>query len=144
MAISLFFYVPGDKALRQVIEDSRKIADRCTNPADRDLILRSASDVESMVNALSELRTQGKVGIMHVIHSLYWLIDGRFFTSPVHHQRWSQGLYSLCRHFQIAHSLKFVHQYHVKKKNIKIKLRYTVIIAVQTHDYIFMRIKKLL
>ena len=51
----------GDKALRQIIEDSRKIADRCTNPADRDLILRSASDVESMVNALSELRTQGKV-----------------------------------------------------------------------------------
>ncbi|RUS74720.1 hypothetical protein EGW08_017516, partial [Elysia chlorotica] len=50
----------GDKALRQIIEDSRKIADRCTNPADRDLILRSASDVESMVNALSELRTQGK------------------------------------------------------------------------------------
>ncbi|GFR80051.1 vinculin [Elysia marginata] len=50
----------GDKALRQIIEDSRKIADRCTNPADRDTILRSASDVESMVNALSELRTQGK------------------------------------------------------------------------------------
>ncbi|CAL1528303.1 unnamed protein product [Lymnaea stagnalis] len=50
----------GDKALRQIIDDSRKIAERCTNPADRDAILRSASDVESMVNALSELRQQGK------------------------------------------------------------------------------------
>ncbi|GFO01226.1 vinculin [Plakobranchus ocellatus] len=50
----------GDKALRQIIEDSRKVADRCANPSDRDLILRSASDVESMVNALSELRQQGK------------------------------------------------------------------------------------
>ncbi|XP_035828646.1 vinculin [Aplysia californica] len=50
----------GDKALRQIIDDSRKIAERCTNPADRDMILRSAGDVESMVNALSELRQQGK------------------------------------------------------------------------------------
>ncbi|XP_059177880.1 vinculin-like [Physella acuta] len=50
----------GDKALRQIIDDSRKVAERCSNPADRDAILRSASDVESMVNALSELRQQGK------------------------------------------------------------------------------------
>lgn len=50
----------GDKALRQIIEDSRKIAERCTNPGERDTILRSASDVESMVNALSELRVQGQ------------------------------------------------------------------------------------
>ena len=56
-----FFLFLGDKALRQIIEDSRKIAERCTNPADRDQILRSASDVESMANALSELRQQGKV-----------------------------------------------------------------------------------
>lgn len=56
-----YLLLSGDKAIRQTIEDSRKIAERCTNPADRDAILRSASDVESMVNALSELRQQGKV-----------------------------------------------------------------------------------
>ncbi|XP_055899269.1 vinculin-like isoform X3 [Biomphalaria glabrata] len=50
----------GDKSLRQIIDDSRRIAERCTNMCDRDAILRSASDVESMVNALSELRQQGK------------------------------------------------------------------------------------
>ncbi|KAH9513752.1 hypothetical protein Btru_042006, partial [Bulinus truncatus] len=50
----------GDKSLRQIIDDSRKIAERCTNIVDRDSILRSASDVESMVNAMSELRQQGK------------------------------------------------------------------------------------
>ncbi|BFZ04162.1 hypothetical protein BsWGS_07200 [Bradybaena similaris] len=50
----------GDKAIRQTIDDARKVAEKCTNPADRDAILRSAGDIESMVNALSELRQQGK------------------------------------------------------------------------------------
>ncbi|CAG5125329.1 unnamed protein product, partial [Candidula unifasciata] len=50
----------GDKAVHQIIEDSRKIAERCANPGDAETILRSASNVESMVNALSELRQQGK------------------------------------------------------------------------------------
>ena len=54
----------GDKALRQIIDDSRKIAERCTNPADRDRIMHTAGDVESMVNALSELRQQGKVSLL--------------------------------------------------------------------------------
>ena len=51
----------GDKALRQVVEDARKIGERCSNPAERDVILKKVGDVESMVNALSELRAQGKV-----------------------------------------------------------------------------------
>ncbi|XP_067655862.1 vinculin-like isoform X6 [Haliotis asinina] len=50
----------GDKALRQILEDSKKIADRCTNPSERDAIQRKISDIESMSNALSELRQQGK------------------------------------------------------------------------------------
>ncbi|XP_021371541.1 vinculin-like isoform X17 [Mizuhopecten yessoensis] len=50
----------GDKSLRQILEDSRRIADRCINPDDRDIILKTAGDMESMTNALSELRQQGK------------------------------------------------------------------------------------
>ncbi|XP_041366234.1 vinculin-like isoform X8 [Gigantopelta aegis] len=50
----------GDKALRQVIEDAKKIGERCSNPGERDAILKKVGDVESMVNALSELRSQGK------------------------------------------------------------------------------------
>jgi vinculin len=50
----------GDKAVHQIIDDSRRIAERCTAPANTEAILRSAGDVESMVNALSELRQQGK------------------------------------------------------------------------------------
>ncbi|XP_071116141.1 vinculin-like isoform X3 [Haliotis cracherodii] len=50
----------GDKALRQILEDSKRIADRCTNPAEREAIQRKISDIESMSNALSELRQQGK------------------------------------------------------------------------------------
>lgn len=51
----------GDKALHQILEEAHKVADRCTNPHDRDLILKCTGDVESMVDALSELRQQGKV-----------------------------------------------------------------------------------
>uniref|UniRef100_A0A0B7APE0 Vinculin n=1 Tax=Arion vulgaris TaxID=1028688 RepID=A0A0B7APE0_9EUPU len=50
----------GDKAVRQIIDDSKKIGERCAHPGDTDTILRSASDVESMVNSLSELKLQGK------------------------------------------------------------------------------------
>ena len=57
---------PGDKALRQIIDESRKIADRCSQPEDRDAILRRAGDVEAMANALSELRQQGKVGLIPI------------------------------------------------------------------------------
>ncbi|XP_060072374.1 vinculin-like isoform X1 [Ylistrum balloti] len=50
----------GDKSLRQILEDSRRVADRCTDPEDRDIILKTVGDMESMTNALSELRQQGK------------------------------------------------------------------------------------
>ncbi|KAK3103120.1 hypothetical protein FSP39_016625 [Pinctada imbricata] len=50
----------GDKALNQILEDARKVAERCTNPEDREQILKTVSDIESMKNALSELRQQGK------------------------------------------------------------------------------------
>jgi len=55
----------GERALRQILEDSRRIADRCVNPEDRDSIARTASNIESMLDALCELRQQGKV--CHVI-----------------------------------------------------------------------------
>lgn len=50
----------GDKALSQILEDARKIAERCTDPSDRDRILKTVGDIESMKNALAELRVQGK------------------------------------------------------------------------------------
>lgn len=50
----------GDKALRQILDDARKIADRCTSRQERDSILKNVGDIESMSNALSELRQQGK------------------------------------------------------------------------------------
>ncbi|XP_052798613.1 vinculin-like isoform X6 [Mya arenaria] len=50
----------GDKSLRQILEDARRIADCCTNQDDRDRILKSVSNLESMSQALSELRAQGK------------------------------------------------------------------------------------
>lgn len=53
--------IVGDKALHQVLDDARKIAERCTNPADRDQILKTVGDIESMVDALCELRQLGKV-----------------------------------------------------------------------------------
>ena len=55
------YVIVGDKALNQILEDARKVAERCTNPADRDQILKTVGDIESMKNALSELRQQGKV-----------------------------------------------------------------------------------
>ncbi|XP_060566172.1 vinculin-like isoform X10 [Ruditapes philippinarum] len=50
----------GDKSLRQILEDAKRIADCCTNPEDRDRILKSVSNLESMSQALNELRQQGK------------------------------------------------------------------------------------
>ncbi|XP_076450558.1 vinculin-like isoform X9 [Babylonia areolata] len=50
----------GDKALRQILDDARKVADRCTNRQERDAIMKNVGDIESMSNALSELRQQGK------------------------------------------------------------------------------------
>jgi len=53
--------VVGDRALRQILEDALRIADRCVNPDDREGIAKTVSNVESMLDALCELRQQGKV-----------------------------------------------------------------------------------
>lgn len=58
--------VAGDRALRQILEDALRIADRCVNPDDRDSITKTASNIESMLDALCELRQQGKVCISTV------------------------------------------------------------------------------
>ncbi|KAL8579165.1 hypothetical protein ACOMHN_010749 [Nucella lapillus] len=50
----------GDKSLRQILDDARKVADRCTSQQDRNHILKNVGDIESMSDALSELRQQGK------------------------------------------------------------------------------------
>ena len=52
---------PGEKALRQILDDARKIADKSTNRQEKDAIMKNVGDMESMANALSELRQQGKV-----------------------------------------------------------------------------------
>ena len=54
----------GDRALRQILEDAMRIADRCVNPDDRDSISKTVSNVESMLDALCELRQQGKVDVV--------------------------------------------------------------------------------
>jgi len=42
-----------------------RIADRCVNPDDRDSITKTVSNIESMLDALCELRQQGKVCPFH-------------------------------------------------------------------------------
>ena len=49
----------GEKSLRQLLELSRRVADRAL-PADRDAIRKLASDVSAMTDALCELRQDGK------------------------------------------------------------------------------------
>ena len=51
----------GERALRSVLEDGMKIAEKCTNPDDREAIVKAVGDIQSMVDALAELRAQGKV-----------------------------------------------------------------------------------
>jgi len=63
--------IAGDRALRQILEDALRIAERCINPDDRDSITRTVSNVESMLDALCELRQQGKV--VHQQHVLFVL-----------------------------------------------------------------------
>ena len=46
-----------------------RIADRCVNPDDRDSITKTVSNVESMLDALCELRQQGKVNIVLYLSS---------------------------------------------------------------------------
>jgi hypothetical protein len=51
----------GERALRQILDDALRIADRCTDPDQREAIHKAVSDILSMTDALSELRSQGKV-----------------------------------------------------------------------------------
>ena len=40
-----------------------RVADRCISVNDRERILKAAGDIQSMVDALVELRAQGKVQV---------------------------------------------------------------------------------
>ena len=61
--ITLFLSVLGERALRTILEDALRVADRCVNPDDRERILKAVGDIQSMVDALAELRNQGKVEV---------------------------------------------------------------------------------
>ncbi|XP_065159558.1 vinculin isoform X9 [Atheta coriaria] len=49
----------GEKSLRQIIDDARKVADRCM-PKDAEFIRKLCSDLTTMTDALCELRQDGK------------------------------------------------------------------------------------
>ena len=49
----------GEKALRQIIENAHKVADRCL-PNDSYRIRKNADDLTAMANALCELRAASK------------------------------------------------------------------------------------
>ncbi|KAI7693994.1 Vinculin [Sarcoptes scabiei] len=51
----------GEKSVRSIIENARRISN-IVLPEDRDPIRKSANDIESMTNALCELRDDGKSG----------------------------------------------------------------------------------
>ncbi|XP_059621723.1 vinculin [Phlebotomus argentipes] len=65
----------GEKALRQIVENALKIADRCL-PQHASAIRKIASDVTAMANALCELRQDGK-GTTPQAESLAREIRGR-------------------------------------------------------------------
>nr|XP_027206010.1 vinculin-like isoform X2 [Dermatophagoides pteronyssinus] len=50
----------GEKSVRSIIENARRISDLVL-PEDKDPIRKSANDIESMTNALCELRDEGKI-----------------------------------------------------------------------------------
>lgn len=49
----------GEKALRQIIENANRVAERCL-PQDGQKIRKLAGDITTMANALCELRQDGK------------------------------------------------------------------------------------
>ena len=57
----------GERSLRQILEDALRIADRCVDQRDREGIIKSVNDITSMIDALAELRAQGKVRYGHLI-----------------------------------------------------------------------------
>lgn len=52
----------GERNLRQMLADALQIANCAANPEDRETIKKAVADIQSMVDALAELRAQGKVG----------------------------------------------------------------------------------
>jgi hypothetical protein len=52
----------GERNLRQMLADALQIANCAANPEDREAIKKAVADIQSMVDALAELRAQGKVG----------------------------------------------------------------------------------
>ena len=70
--------VTGERALRQILEDALKIAERCAHPADRDAIVKAVSDIQSMADALAELRAQGKVSVHLIIMAQVYFLLGSF------------------------------------------------------------------
>lgn len=62
----------GEKALRQIVDNAYKVADRCL-PRDAILIRRLAGDITAVANALCELRQDGKgqtAGAEQLAHEL--------------------------------------------------------------------------
>ena len=53
-------YIAGERALKSLLDDAMKVADRCAHQQDREEIVRGVQDIKSMMGALSELRQQGK------------------------------------------------------------------------------------
>eukprot|EP00058_Branchiostoma_floridae_P026868 XP_002612359.1 hypothetical protein BRAFLDRAFT_280829 [Branchiostoma floridae] len=51
----------GERSLRQIIEDARRIGERCVGP-ERDEILRLCSELTAMVDQLSDFKAKGMVG----------------------------------------------------------------------------------
>ena len=49
----------GEKSLRQILEHAAEVADRCL-PVDRDPLKKLISEIHTMVDALCELRDDGK------------------------------------------------------------------------------------
>lgn len=49
----------GEKSLRQILDHAKEVADRCLSN-DRDIIKKMISEITTMVDALCELRDDGK------------------------------------------------------------------------------------
>ncbi len=54
--------------MRAILEEALKIAERCSNPDDRDAIVKMVGDISSMTDALCELRSAGKVRLSSSLH----------------------------------------------------------------------------
>lgn len=64
----------GEKSLRQILNHASEVADRCL-PGDRDAIKKMISEITTMVDALCELRDDGKgtsPQVCFVIHSNFF------------------------------------------------------------------------